>query len=89
LKIISFISSQSAAFFIEVGALQGEWLSNTLYLEKELGWSGLLIESESVSFEKLLAKNRKAWMSNACVSPKPYPMKVGTIYYSILSESQC
>ncbi|KAA0192444.1 hypothetical protein HAZT_HAZT007910 [Hyalella azteca] len=59
--------------FIEAGALDGESMSNTLRLETHQGWSGLLVEADSVSFEKLLAKNRKSWSLNACLSPYPYP----------------
>jgi hypothetical protein len=29
-------------FFIEAGAYDGEMYSNSLYLEKRLGWKGLL-----------------------------------------------
>ena len=31
-------------FFVECGALDGELRSNTLYLERALGWGGLVIE---------------------------------------------
>ncbi len=30
--------------YVEVGALDGEYLSNTYYFEKELGWRGVLVE---------------------------------------------
>jgi hypothetical protein len=42
-KKISWGFLQRDGFFIECGALDGEWLSNTLYLEKELGWRVILI----------------------------------------------
>jgi hypothetical protein len=29
--------------FVEAGAYDGETFSNTLYLEKRLGWTGLLV----------------------------------------------
>jgi len=35
---------QKDGFFIEAGADEGEFLSNTLYFELMRGWSGLLVE---------------------------------------------
>ncbi|XP_026286368.1 protein Star [Frankliniella occidentalis] len=60
-------------FFIECGALDGEIRSNTLYLERYLGWSGLLIEGDPSNFALMVHKHRKAWLSQACLSLKPYP----------------
>ena len=54
---------------MEAGALDGQVLSNTLWLERERGWSGLLVEPDSFSYSKLLTKHRKAWTSNTCLSP--------------------
>ncbi|XP_052788471.1 uncharacterized protein LOC128223220 [Mya arenaria] len=55
-------------FFIELGAHDGESTSNTLYLEKERGWTGLLIEANPVVYEKLLKKNRNSYTLNCCIS---------------------
>ena len=43
--------------YVEVGALDGLRYSNTLFLEKALGWSGVLIEGQPDSAQ-LLARNR-------------------------------
>ncbi|XP_076030484.1 uncharacterized protein LOC143018790 [Oratosquilla oratoria] len=64
--------NQPPGFFVEAGALDGEFLSNTLYLEKELGWNGLLIEANSVNYRHLLLKHRRSWSSNACLTGTPY-----------------
>lgn len=59
--------------FLEVGALDGETRSNTLYFERFLNWTGLLIEPDPLNFAQLLTKNRRAWVSPTCLSVKPYP----------------
>ena len=60
-------------FFFEAGAGDGEFISNTLRYEMNLGWSGLLVEANPDLFSRLLQKNRKSWSINACISRKPYP----------------
>ena len=37
-------SNPKSGFFIEAGAADGEWFSNTLYFERHHGWTGLLVE---------------------------------------------
>lgn len=71
----SVFQNKTSGFFIEAGALDGEFLSNTLWLEKEMNWSGLLVEPNPYSYKELIKKNRKAWTSNSCLSTKPYPRK--------------
>lgn len=44
--------------FIEVGAADGITFSNTYFLEKCLGWNGLVIEPDPQSFQKLELVNR-------------------------------
>ncbi|XP_068233800.1 protein Star-like [Palaemon carinicauda] len=62
-------------FFVEAGALDGETMSNTLTLERELNWTGLLIEPDELDYKSLTIKHRKAWTANVCLSPNPYPSK--------------
>lgn len=71
-----FFQNLTEGFFIEAGALDGEYLSNSLWLEKELNWTGLLIEPNPYNYKELLMKNRKAWTSNTCLSTKSYPKEV-------------
>ncbi|XP_066955125.1 uncharacterized protein [Macrobrachium rosenbergii] len=68
-----FSEQHKPGFFIEAGALDGEFLSNTLWLERDLGWTGLLIEPDPVNFKYLVWKRRKSWLSNTCISEKEYP----------------
>ena len=37
---------QTGGFFVECGALDGELRSNTLTLERDYGWRGVLIEAD-------------------------------------------
>lgn len=65
-------SGQPPGFFLEAGALDGEFLSNTLQLERRYGWTGLLVEAERESYLALRGKHRDAWSSPACLATKPY-----------------
>ncbi|XP_071537274.1 protein Star-like isoform X2 [Panulirus ornatus] len=59
--------------FLEAGAYDGEFLSNTLYLEHEFGWRGILVEANPTFFQQMLLKRRKSWSINVCLNTKPYP----------------
>nr|XP_045593130.1 uncharacterized protein LOC123754708 [Procambarus clarkii] len=61
------LRNMTGGFFVEVGAVNGEYLSNTLFLERELGWSGLLIEPLE-TYHDLLYKHRKAYSINVALS---------------------
>jgi hypothetical protein len=57
-------------------ALDGEDLSNTLYMERTMMWSGVLIEADQTSFGKLLSRRRKSYALPICLSLQPYPTRV-------------
>ncbi|CAG0903233.1 unnamed protein product, partial [Darwinula stevensoni] len=63
-------------FFIEAGAYDGEMFSNTLWLERERNWTGLLVEPDAKNFDSLKGKKRKSWLSHSCLSPIPYPQQM-------------
>ncbi|XP_068244980.1 uncharacterized protein [Palaemon carinicauda] len=69
-------------FFVEAGAVDGEFLSNSLMLERLLKWRGLLVEADGDMFKKLLTRNRKAWASPSCLAIHPYPHREIFIKYS-------
>nr|XP_053626976.1 uncharacterized protein LOC128684734 [Cherax quadricarinatus] len=81
-NIAKVFQGQRGGFFVEAGALDGERGSNTLWLEQELGWTGLLVEPNPLSYQKLLSKQRKAWISNTCLSPEPFPLESVLVSYS-------
>jgi len=53
-KILGFFTKKDLrnGFFIEAGANNGLWQSNTYYLEEILGWNGLLVEPNPTSFQQ-------------------------------------
>lgn len=61
---------------MELGAGDGEYRSFTLPLERDLQWTGLLVEPNPALYKRLLKKGRKAQLAKTCVSPYSYPAKV-------------
>jgi hypothetical protein len=55
-------------FFVEIGGYDGETFSNSLFLEKERGWCGLLVEANPYTYELMAGKDRNCFMKNACIS---------------------
>lgn len=74
-QLTTLFRHQPPGFFVEAGALDGEKLSNTLWLEQHHGWTGLLLEPNPVSFQALLWKQRKAWASGTCLSTQAFPVQ--------------
>ncbi|CAB3367413.1 Hypothetical predicted protein [Cloeon dipterum] len=75
-KVLIALQNKTAGFFIESGHFDGEVDSNTLYLERFLGWQGLLVEPDPLHFDALSLKKRKAWLGQICLSPKRYPLLI-------------
>jgi hypothetical protein len=59
----SVLGNKPNGYFVELGACDGLYLSNTLFFEKELGWNGICIEPNDNYFNKLL-KNRNCNICN-------------------------
>ena len=55
--------------FVDIGANDGVTISNTLYFEKELGWSGLAIEPMPDAYTRLKT-NRHCHTLNACITDR-------------------
>ncbi|ODN01928.1 Protein Star [Orchesella cincta] len=72
-KILGF---KKRGFFVECSAYDGETNSKTLALEQQYEWTGLLIEPDPFVFPRLVFKHRKAWTSDACLSPDPFPQRL-------------
>lgn len=62
----TFFRYKTGLTFVEVGAFDGVALSNTLFFEQELGWSGICIEPHPRAFAEL-RKNRGCICMNVAV----------------------
>ncbi|XP_069939672.1 uncharacterized protein [Cherax quadricarinatus] len=58
---------QGPGMFVEIGAVDGDFMSQTLMLEKNLSWTGLLIEPDPRSYRILQERRRNAWTSPVCI----------------------
>ncbi|XP_066967103.1 uncharacterized protein [Macrobrachium rosenbergii] len=67
-------------FFVEAGAVDGESLSNSIFFERELGWSGLLVEATPGDFEALQTRNRKAYSIHAALAVTTFASEVSFVY---------
>ena len=54
-------------YFLEIGGGDGLWISNTLLLEQELAWTGILVEPTK-AYEKLVQNRPNCICVNKCVS---------------------
>lgn len=57
--------------FVEVGAADGEFMSQTIVLERNLSWTGLLVEPDPRSFAIMQGRRRNAWTSPLCIHHGP------------------
>jgi len=60
------VNFQTNGFFVDIGALDGEYYSNTYILEKYLDWKGICIEPNPLQYQSLI-KNRKSINLNDCL----------------------
>ena len=65
----SMLRSKRNGFFVELGACDGLYLSNTLFFERSMGWKGVLIEPNDNYFAQL-QRNRTCHTCNDLVFSK-------------------
>jgi FkbM family methyltransferase len=68
----SYFKGKRNGVFLDVGAHNGKLYSNTFYLEKNLGWTGVCMEPNPTAFAELII-NRSAHCLNCCVSNSDGP----------------
>ena len=66
--VAQYFNKSSNKVFLEVGAVDGVTLSNTIFLERHRNWAGLLIEPNNDFYRKLATVHRKAYCINSCFS---------------------
>ncbi|XP_063865943.1 uncharacterized protein LOC135103498 [Scylla paramamosain] len=66
-KLLQIWEGESPGVFVEVGAADGEFMSQTLMLERNLSWTGLLVEPDPRSYAILQQSRRNAWISPLCI----------------------
>lgn len=63
----SILGNKKNGYFIELGACDGLYLSNSLFFERNLEWNGICIEPND-NYMSELYKNRKCNISNELIS---------------------
>ena len=63
-----YVNKSRNKVFLEVGAVDGVTLSNTMFLERHRNWAGLLIEPNKDFYRKLATVHRKTYCINSCLS---------------------
>ncbi|KAK2154425.1 hypothetical protein LSH36_269g08057 [Paralvinella palmiformis] len=70
------LKNKTTGFFIECGAADGTFNSNSLMFETYHNWDGILIEGNPKYFSSVLDKKRRSFMLNACLSVTETPQVV-------------
>jgi len=73
LQLVSILRHKRNGFFIEAGANNGIRQSNTYYLEKILGWKGLLVEPLPPQADECRLNRRNSKVVNAALVRHDYP----------------
>lgn len=69
-QLATRFGNKRGGYYVEVGALDGEKLSNTYYFEKELGWTGVLVEADPQQAESCAKTRPESIVANrAAVAP--------------------
>jgi FkbM family methyltransferase len=66
LFVLNTLSQKRGGYFVEFGAADGIFLSNTFLLERDYGWNGIVAEP-SLNWHASLSKNRHCAIDLRCV----------------------
>jgi FkbM family methyltransferase len=67
LWVLYELQMKRRGYFVEFGAADGDYLSNTLMLERHFGWNGALAEPNP-AWHVALQQNRRAFISRDCIA---------------------
>ncbi|XP_071524654.1 uncharacterized protein [Panulirus ornatus] len=73
--IRALLGNTVGGVFVEVGAQDGLWLSNTWWLEAARGWRGLLLEADPHNYLQLRSSPRASTSLPVCVTTSEAPRK--------------
>ena len=73
----SYFWDKRGGTFLEIGAYNGVWMSNTLLFEETYGWTGLLVEANPRLFDECVRHRRKATRVKAAVCRGGGPVLFG------------
>ncbi len=82
IHVLNYLNNKKNGFYVEIGANDGIKISNTLLLEKDFGWTGILIEPDPSNFKKLV-KNRP---NSICVNKACFERKAKGLEFSIIPD---
>lgn len=71
-KLNEIFNNKRGGFFIELGANNGLFQSNTAFLEKEMGWKGILIEPSLKGYNQCKINRPKSICLNYAYVSKDY-----------------
>ena len=66
LFVLQYLDFKKNGYFVEFGAANGKYISNTYLMEKKFGWNGILCEPGNI-FQEELKKNRNCIIEKLCV----------------------
>ena len=67
LWVIQLFSGKRDGYFFEIGGGDGLWISNTLVLERDFGWTGILVEPTS-AYAKLVRNRPGSICDDSCIA---------------------
>lgn len=82
IEVIKFYNNKENGYFIEIGASDGIFLSNTYLLERQYKWTGICCEPIPSRFEKLVI-NRP---NSICYSDAVYSNTGLTVDFDIAND---
>ena len=67
LEVIKFYNNKTEGYYIEIGATNGIFLSNTYLLEKDYNWKGICVEPVPKNYEKLVINRPNSFCCDRAV----------------------
>lgn len=86
-KKLALYLNYRSGFFIEAGANDGYSQSNTYYLEKKMGWRGILIEAIPELYQKCLRERKRSVVYNFALVGNEYHKSTLNMHYANLMSA--